>query len=83
MVRGGQRGLSCSGHASILRIERPGLDKADLHPSETSVEHVVADGVIVNEGDRRSFYNKVEKHFDKLLQRKQQRQQPHYCAMDC
>ena len=54
----------------ILRIERPELDKSDLHASEASVEQVVPDHVIVNDGDRKSLCNKVERHFDGLLKRK-------------
>ena len=52
--------IAVSAVGTILRIERPSLPQTDLHPSETELDNYTFENLIVNDGDKRQYINKVK-----------------------
>lgn len=43
----------------VYRVTRPGVTKANDHPSETSLDNYDFDGILINDGTVESFYKEV------------------------
>jgi hypothetical protein len=45
---------------TVLRIERPSLPRTDTHPSETELDDYTFQHIILNNGDKKEYIEKVK-----------------------